>query len=309
MKDIDIKKIADYSDDIISKKLLIQEELIGRTLKRLEDRLLDMSAEFLGGEKKPRTFAFSQAKKLHVQLYKIFGLEFDPAIKSMIAGYADVERLIEKEFKIKGIVIDFDRIDKSMFDALKRHGLAVYETLKVESINRISQAIYDTVIIGQPFSYLTNQIRGILREGDYKGVKGRSLETYSRVYAQDSLMQYYSTIQKKKSKDAGLKHFLYYGNLMADSRPFCASIVGKVFTEKQINAMNKLDWTGKSGDIWIHRGGYSCRHSWVSVKPDWIEEKDLKAFESEKERHLQDMDKKDKEKITDMDRKISGVIK
>ena len=60
--------------------------------------------------------------------------------------------------------------------------------------------------------------------------------------------------------------------------------------------------------LWTHRGGYGCRHHWVSVKPDWIGEEDLQAFESEKERHLKDMDLKDREKVTDMERKVEKAV-
>ena len=32
-------------------------------------------------------------------------------------------------------------------------------------------------------------------------------------------------------------------------------------------------WAGKSsGDPFIVRGGYNCRHHWVATDPDWLNE-------------------------------------
>ena len=47
MKDIDIKKIADYSDDIISKKLLIQGQIcnLGGWLRRGETQILVLTGK------------------------------------------------------------------------------------------------------------------------------------------------------------------------------------------------------------------------------------------------------------------------
>ena len=86
-----------------------------------------------------------------------------------------------------------------------------------------------------------------------------------------------------KAKESGIKHFTYTGTLVRDSREFCVSMLNKTLTEKQIRDMwNNRSWGGKStGDPFIVRGGYRCRHTWIPTDPAWLEETvdDLPAIE------------------------------
>jgi hypothetical protein len=87
-------------------------------------------------------------------------------------------------------------------------------------------------------------------------------------------MQFHGQFTVAKAKASGLNHFTYTGTLVRDSRPFCQNMLNRTLTEEQIRDMwNNRAWQGKStGDPFIVRGGYRCRHTWIPTDPAWGEE-------------------------------------
>ena len=100
---------------------------------------------------------------------------------------------------------------------------------------------------------------------------GNNLRKYAGQIAHDSVMQFHGQFTVAKAKEAGLTHYRYTGTLVRDSRPFCKSMLNKVLTETQIRDIwNNQGWAGKStGDPFIVRGGYRCRHTWIPTDPEW----------------------------------------
>ena len=100
---------------------------------------------------------------------------------------------------------------------------------------------------------------------------GNNLRRYASQIAHDSVMQFHGQFTVSKAKEAGLEHYRYTGTLVRDSRPFCQTMLNRVLTEKEIRDIwNNRAWAGKStGDPFIVRGGYRCRHTWIPTNPDW----------------------------------------
>jgi len=100
---------------------------------------------------------------------------------------------------------------------------------------------------------------------------GNNLRRYSGQIAHDSVMQFHGQFTVAKAKNSGLNHFRYTGTLVRDSRPFCQNMLNKTLTEKEIRDIwNNQGWAGKStGDPFIVRGGYRCRHTLIPTNPDW----------------------------------------
>ena len=100
---------------------------------------------------------------------------------------------------------------------------------------------------------------------------GNNLRRYAGQIAHDSVMQFHGQFTVAKAKESGLKHYRYTGTLVRDSRPFCVNMLNKTLTEKEIRDIwNNQGWAGKStGDPFIVRGGYRCRHTWIPTNPDW----------------------------------------
>ena len=100
---------------------------------------------------------------------------------------------------------------------------------------------------------------------------GNNLRRYAGQIAHDSVMQFHGQFTVKKAKDAGLNHFRYTGTLVRDSRQFCREMLNKTLTETEVRDMwKRRSWAGKStGDPFIVRGGYRCRHTWIPTNPEW----------------------------------------
>ena len=100
---------------------------------------------------------------------------------------------------------------------------------------------------------------------------GNNLRRYAGQIAHDSVMQFHGQFTVSKAKEAGLEHYRYTGTLVRDSRPFCQSMLNRVLTETEIRDIwNTQSWVGKStGDPFIVRGGYRCRHTWIPTDPEW----------------------------------------
>ena len=100
---------------------------------------------------------------------------------------------------------------------------------------------------------------------------GNNLRRSAGQIAHDSVMQFHGQFTVAKAKESGLNHFTYTGTLVRDSRPFCQSMLNKTLTEKEIRDIWKnRSWKGKStGDPFIVRGGYRCRHTWIPTDPNW----------------------------------------
>jgi uncharacterized protein with gpF-like domain len=100
---------------------------------------------------------------------------------------------------------------------------------------------------------------------------GNNLRRYASQIAHDSVMQFHGQFTVSKAKEAGLEHYRYTGTLVRDSRPFCQNMLNRVLTEQEIRDIwNNQGWGGKStGDPFIVRGGYRCRHTWIPTDPEW----------------------------------------
>ena len=100
---------------------------------------------------------------------------------------------------------------------------------------------------------------------------GENLRRYAGQIAHDSVMQFHGQFTVAKAKESGLTHYIYTGTLVRDSRPFCQNMLNKTLTEEEIRQIwNTEGWQGKStGDPFIVRGGYRCRHTWIPTDPNW----------------------------------------
>lgn len=271
-----IKKSVNDIRDFLSSKLESQEVRIQRVLNELENRIIDSldRLERSKGKLKTGKLAFKQAQGVHQQIINEFGNTFDSQMKELVKEFSELEVEMKRYYKNVKIPSAFMSVNKDTFKALKDQTFKVYKQLSTQTVNRIAQSVYDAVLTGNSFKKLTNEISAVLV--GYQDIKGRPLETYAKTYAQDSLMNYYSTIQNMSSDESELDYFLYSGTVMKDTRPFCEARAGKIFTRSEIESWQDKDWAGKApGSIWIVRGGYNCRHFFVPVKKEWIENKEV----------------------------------
>ena len=153
---------------------------------------------------------------------------------------------------------------------IRSHINGVYQKSNQAEINELVDFINENKFVESQKTQVQSAVTKLQTE--YAADRaGENLRRYAGQIAHDSVMQFHGQFTVKKAKESGLKHFTYTGTLVRDSRPFCVNMVGRTLTEKEIrDRWNSQSWKGKSsGDPFIVRGGYRCRHTWIPTNPDW----------------------------------------
>jgi len=157
-----------------------------------------------------------------------------------------------------------------MVTNIRSHINGVYKQSNVAEINELVDFINENKFDSAKKAEIEEAVRKLHTQ--YASDRaGNNLRRYASQIAHDSVMQFHGQFTVAKAKDAGLTHFTYTGTLVRDSRPFCRDMLNKTLTEKEIrDTWNNQGWQGKStGDPFIVRGGYRCRHTWIPTNPDW----------------------------------------
>ena len=153
---------------------------------------------------------------------------------------------------------------------IRSHINGVYKQSNIAEINELVDFINENKFDNAKKAEIEEAVRKLHTQ--YASDRaGNNLRRYASQIAHDSVMQFHGQFTVAKAKDAGLTHFTYTGTLVRDSRPFCRDMLNKTLTEKEIrDTWNNQGWQGKStGDPFIVRGGYRCRHTWIPTNPDW----------------------------------------
>jgi len=157
-----------------------------------------------------------------------------------------------------------------MVNNIRSHINGVYRKSNSSEINELVDFINENKFDSAKKAQVEEAIRKLHTQ--YASDRaGNNLRRYAGQIAHDSVMQFHGQFTVAKAKEAGLKHYRYTGTLVRDSRPFCQNMLNKTLTEKEIRRIwNTQGWQGKStGDPFIVRGGYRCRHTWIPTDPNW----------------------------------------
>lgn len=264
---------AGSMDEVLASAIGNSQEMLAQSIKRLEQRIMlsmkEMTVNNRGHLVGPRV-NLKQAQQMHKELVNIFEEEYGKGVRRAINGFNAVAEEIVRNFKSLDVAATFTRVDKDMIATLKNQALGEYEQFGLAAQEKIAATMYDTVVAKGSWAELASTVGGILAGG--KDARGLSLAAYSNTWANDAVMNFQQQVHLKKARDAGLVMFLYYGNIIGQSRPFCIDRAGKVYSQKVIEGWSTLTWQGKSGPPLTHRGGYNCRHHWQPVKKDWVPE-------------------------------------
>ena len=157
-----------------------------------------------------------------------------------------------------------------MVTNIRSHINGVYKRSNVAEINELVDFINENKFDNAKKAEIEEAVRKLHTQ--YASDRaGNNLRRYASQIAHDSVMQFHGQFTVAKAKDAGLTHYRYTGTLVRDSRPFCRDMLNKTLTENEIRDIwNNQGWQGKStGDPFIVRGGYRCRHTWIPTNPEW----------------------------------------
>ena len=283
---------------ILEKLTLNHETQIKKTLEDLEAQIISDIAEH---KKLLSTQPFSpellrQKTAITIKLRNDFKKQFQNIFlaesDSLIREYDQVVGGFMKEFGKLNIPDKFKnltKVDLDTINALKEQTFKGFEEVANTYLTEINTNVYQNVIGGRSFEDMVKDISGKLTGG--LDAAGRPMSSHAGQLAHDSIMQFDAQFVKAKASSAGLTHFKYAGTAITTTREFCKDRIGRVYSEEEIRSIWSGKWTGKSsGDPFVVRGGYRCRHTWNPVDPDWLEKEEKKKEEKPK--------KKPKSKIT-----------
>lgn len=159
---------------------------------------------------------------------------------------------------------------EDMVKNIRQHINGVYQKSNSREINELVDFINENKFDERKKVAVDDAIKKL--QTQYSADRaGNNLRRYAAQIAHDSVMQFHGQFTVAKAKEADLTHYRYTGTLVRDSRPFCKSMLNRVLTEQEIRDIwNTQSWVGKStGDPFIVRGGYRCRHTWIPTDPEW----------------------------------------
>tara|TARA_R100000353_G_scaffold8757_1_gene10231 strand:+ start:1058 stop:1960 length:903 start_codon:yes stop_codon:yes gene_type:complete len=159
---------------------------------------------------------------------------------------------------------------EDMVSNIRSHINGVYKKSNISEINELVDFINENKFDNSKKVQVEEAVRKLHTQ--YASDRaGNNLRRYAGQIAHDSVMQFHGQFTVAKAKESGLTHYTYTGTLVRDSRPFCQNMLNKTLTEEEIRQIwNTQGWQGKStGDPFIVRGGYRCRHTWIPTDPNW----------------------------------------
>lgn len=170
----------------------------------------------------------------------------------------------------------------------------IYESIGITETGAIIPGGYldrlaiNSALRDQLKNYVTSSITGKVELSKFQqGFKNlivnragidSSMTRYYKQYTHDAFMEQLQAQENYVSENFGVNEwFLYAGTEIKTTRPFCAERHGKVYSRKEAEKWNKLDWEGKKGDFFTYAGGYNCRHQIM-----WITEAAAKIIDPSK---------------------------
>lgn len=144
-------------------------------------------------------------------------------------------------------------------------GSYIYRLSKMDAIrNQIADYITNSIANNADWKSFQQGMKDIIVGN--KNVDG-SLVRYSKQYIHDTARQASQTIDNAFADKFGLVYFLYFGDEIETTRPFCRSRFGKVFHKDDVkNWPDDLPYFQPNYNFFIDRGGYNCRHQirWIT---------------------------------------------
>ena len=290
-----IGRIADRLNQIDTKRSeWIASHLTGmdKELKIMQEKLLNLIlSDYVGKFKRGsdgrllyNAFNVNLANEMEAVFDKFNVLFHDNYLKSWAMEALNVTQFTADYYKGMGIAASTVESMMQQLEFLKPSiGIEVGKTVETSKIipgsylDKLSQS--DSVRL-EVKDYILQNIAG---KSDYQSyvsgfkdlivgndeIEGR-LQRYYRQYAYDTYNEVESSADLYLADNLELEYFIYEGDVVDKSRPFCEERYGKVFSRKDIERWREMDWKGKNKDVpfEISRGGYNCRHriNWITAE-------------------------------------------
>lgn len=133
-------------------------------------------------------------------------------------------------------------------------------------IDPITKIIEQGVTSGSPLVEMEETLRTtILGDPTRLG----NLERYTTQITRDALNQFSANYAQSVAASVEMEWYFYSGTIIEDTRSYCEERAGKYFHKKEVENVPS-QWPGRipgtnSGNIYVNRGGFNCRHLWTPV--------------------------------------------
>lgn len=288
---------SDYSE-ILERLADGHQERLANALKTLENNVASImdNAPIKDG----KLFDLEWAVNARPELRAALEADYLSEVDSIVRDYAGVSADASKMLSTYG---DFAKLDSAVISQLQGLSFQGFQAVANEYLDVLANEVYQSTLTGRAFNdtvkNLRQTINGVYIQSDSveanrlvdiaaNGTKaqqadavrqlqtiyardrvGNNLRRYATQMAQDSLMQFDASVNTAIGKQTGATKWKYYGTTIRDTRPFCREHVNQVFTTEEIEETWAGSWKGKaSGDPFIVRGGYNCRHHFRPVLED-----------------------------------------
>lgn len=132
--------------------------------------------------------------------------------------------------------------------------------------DRVRRELLTAVDGGEDIRGFKERIRAYLRPTDpYGETAPGPLERRIGWYAIDTLHRADRSINLQYAKVLGMPAAVWAGGLIETSRCLCQKLNGKMWTVEELEALDKTQWDGKDGSLFVNGGGFNCRHT-----PRWV---------------------------------------
>ena len=307
-----IEELAQLRENLVDDIELRHNNRLNIALRNIEDEIAALSRSL--PLKDGKLFEARRAIAIRTELKNIIDKHYLPWADSTVREYDKVAKQIVENMKILPVSAKFKtltQVDVETITNLKRIKFTGFLDIATETTNSLADNVYSSTIAGKSINEMEKELRqrinGIYIQADvdeidelvefiatstdqvaiekaasrlrtYYGADrtGENMRKYSKQLAHDSLMEFDGQFTKAKAEEAGLTHYIYYGDLIGDSRQFCKNRVraNEIFSEVELREQwAREPWKGKSGsDPFINRGGYNCRHHFQPTDPSWYDE-------------------------------------
>lgn len=228
------------------------QELLSAALLKLESRIAELmaTAPLRDGE----LFDLEWAIQARVELREAIEQEYLVTVDRIVREYAGVADDI---VAMLGTYGDVTKLDPAIISQLQSLTFQGFDDLGQNFLDSISKEIYESTLTGTSFAASVATIKQSVDS---------SLGRYAKQALHDGLMQFDAAVNTRIALDAGATEFKYYGPDDEVTRDFCEKHVGKTYTKEEIEEIWSGSWAGKiSGDPFVVRGGYNCRHRFRGV--------------------------------------------